>query len=54
MERRETDSGIEIAPVYGPDNSAGPSELPGEFPFTRGPYPGMYRERPWTIRQYAG
>src|SRR5213075_2636825 len=27
---------------------------PGEFPFTRGPYPDMYRGRPWTIRQYAG
>ena len=30
------------------------TELPGEFPFTRGPYPDMYRGRPWTIRQYAG
>ena len=29
-------------------------ELPGESPFTRGPYPDMYRGRPWTIRQYAG
>jgi methylmalonyl-CoA mutase, N-terminal domain len=27
---------------------------PGEFPFTRGIYPGMYRQRPWTMRQYAG
>ena len=27
---------------------------PGSFPFTRGPYPTMYRGRPWTIRQYAG
>src|SRR6202007_3077842 len=27
---------------------------PGEFPYTRGPYPTMYRGRPWTIRQYAG
>ena len=27
---------------------------PGEFPFTRGPYPTMYRGRPWTMRQYAG
>ena len=31
-----------------------PAEPPGEFPFTRGPYPNMYRGRPWTIRQYAG
>ncbi|HXR78197.1 MAG TPA: methylmalonyl-CoA mutase family protein [Bryobacteraceae bacterium] len=30
------------------------SERPGEFPFTRGIYPGMYRERLWTMRQYAG
>ena len=29
-------------------------ELPGKFPFTRGPYPTMYTNRPWTIRQYAG
>ena len=47
-DRRVTDSGIEIAPVYGD------GERPGEFPFTRGPYPDMYRGRPWTIRQYAG
>jgi methylmalonyl-CoA mutase N-terminal domain/subunit len=30
------------------------SERPGEFPFTRGIYPGMYRRRLWTMRQYAG
>ena len=53
-DRRVTDSGIEIAPVYGAGDAAGPQELPGEFPFTRGPYPDMYRGRPWTIRQYAG
>ena len=46
--KRETDSGIEIKPVYGD------GEQPGEFPYTRGPYPDMYRGRPWTIRQYAG
>ncbi|MCA1803657.1 MAG: methylmalonyl-CoA mutase family protein, partial [Rhodothermaceae bacterium] len=28
--------------------------VPGKEPFTRGPYPTMYTERPWTIRQYAG
>ena len=28
--------------------------LPGEAPFTRGPYASMYTTRPWTIRQYAG
>src|SRR5207249_9279747 len=52
-DRRETDSGIEIKPVYTADAPDG-LELPGEFPFTRGPYPDMYRGRPWTIRQYAG
>ena len=42
-------------PVYGPEDAAGaPAEGPGEFPFTRGPYPDMYRGRPWTVRQYAG
>jgi methylmalonyl-CoA mutase len=30
------------------------AELPGKFPFTRGPYASMYSYRPWTIRQYAG
>ena len=29
-------------------------ENPGEFPFTRGLYPDMYRDKPWSIRQYAG
>ena len=51
-DRRLTDSGIEIAPVY--TAAPGERELPGEFPFTRGPYATMYRGRPWTIRQYAG
>jgi methylmalonyl-CoA mutase, N-terminal domain len=54
-DRRETDSGIEIKPVYTEEDVAGLSlEAPGEFPFTRGPYRDMYRGRPWTIRQYAG
>jgi len=54
-DRRETDSGIEVKPVYsdGDVPGSGP-EPPGEFPFTRGPYRDMYRGRPWTIRQYAG
>ena len=49
-----TDSDIEIEPVYSaPDE---PIELapPGQFPYTRGVYPTMYRGRPWTMRQYAG
>jgi methylmalonyl-CoA mutase, N-terminal domain len=54
-QRRETDSGIELKPVYTDEDAAGRElEPPGEFPFTRGPYPDMYRGRPWTIRQYAG
>src|SRR6266545_424191 len=54
LDRRETDSGIEIKPVYDTDDAPHPLELPCEFPFTRGPYRDMYRGRPWTIRQYAG
>jgi methylmalonyl-CoA mutase N-terminal domain/subunit len=54
-DRRETDSGIEIKPVYTPEDVEGLDlEPPGEYPFTRGPYRDMYRGRPWTIRQYAG
>src|SRR5918992_4706030 len=54
-DRRETDSGIEVKPVYTAEDVAGLElEPPGEYPFTRGPYPDMYRGRPWTIRQYAG
>src|SRR2546422_2586285 len=58
-ERRETDAGIEIRPVYGPEDLEGfdPQRdlgSPGEPPFTRGVYPSMYRGRPWTMRQYAG
>jgi methylmalonyl-CoA mutase, N-terminal domain len=53
-DRRETDSGIEVKPVYSADDALADLEPPGEFPFTRGPYRDMYRGRPWTIRQYAG
>jgi methylmalonyl-CoA mutase N-terminal domain/subunit len=53
------ESGIEVRPVYGPedvrdldfDEKIG---RPGEYPFTRGIHPLMYRERPWTMRQYSG
>ncbi|MGH9066557.1 MAG: acyl-CoA mutase large subunit family protein [Acidimicrobiales bacterium] len=56
---RRTDSGIEIRPLYGPEDLAGwePGQAlgePGAYPFTRGIYPDMYRGRPWTMRQYAG
>jgi methylmalonyl-CoA mutase, N-terminal domain len=54
--RRFTDSGIEAQTLYGPDDLPEDLDLgqPGEFPFTRGIHPEMYRKRPWTIRQYAG
>ena len=52
--KRETDfetmSGIPLEPVYGPDDA----ELPGQFPYTRGPYASMYRSKLWTMRQFAG
>jgi methylmalonyl-CoA mutase N-terminal domain/subunit len=54
VDRRETESGIEVKPLYTADDAPEPPEPPGTPPFTRGPYPDMYRGRPWTIRQYAG
>ncbi len=52
---RRLDSGIEVRSVYTADDAPPPpADAPGEFPFTRGPYPDMYRGRPWTMRQYAG
>jgi methylmalonyl-CoA mutase, N-terminal domain len=53
-DHRETESGIEVKPVYTGADAPDEREPPGEFPFTRGPYTDMYRGRPWTIRQYAG
>jgi methylmalonyl-CoA mutase len=50
---RVTPEGIAIQPVYY-DLNADEPELPGVFPFTRGPYASMYTLKPWTIRQYAG
>src|SRR5437764_12483694 len=50
----ETESGIEVEPLYTPGDAPDAPEPPGTPPFTRGPYPDMYRGRPWTIRQYAG
>ena len=49
--------GIVIRPCYGPEDRAGIEALdsfPGQAPFLRGPYPTMYVNQPWTIRQYAG
>jgi methylmalonyl-CoA mutase N-terminal domain/subunit len=57
--RRFTDSGIETKVVYDESDIADldlPERLgrPGEYPFTRGIHPEMYRSRRWTMRQYAG
>jgi methylmalonyl-CoA mutase N-terminal domain/subunit len=54
-----TTSGVEIKPAYGPADVAGldyERDLgdPGQYPFTRGPYPLMYREKLWTMRTYTG
>ena len=54
VDRRETESGIEVKPFYAPADVPQAPEDPGAPPFTRGPYRDMYRGRPWTIRQYAG
>jgi len=53
------ESGIEVKPVYGPEEleaSGGSGRIgkPGDYPFTRGIHPEMYRKRPWTMRQYSG
>jgi methylmalonyl-CoA mutase N-terminal domain/subunit len=45
---KKTNSNISLKPFYGVDSK------PGEYPFTNGVYSGMYRERLWTMRQYAG
>jgi len=52
-------SGVEVGPVYGPQDESSYRSFerigwPGEFPFTRGLYPTGYRGRTWTIRQFAG
>ncbi|MFN3549935.1 MAG: methylmalonyl-CoA mutase [Mesorhizobium sp.] len=53
----ETPEGIDIKRVYGEADIAGLpflDSVPGAAPFLRGPYPTMYVQQPWTIRQYAG
>jgi methylmalonyl-CoA mutase N-terminal domain/subunit len=60
VDERRTDSGIEVKPVYRPEDLGEDFDYserlgdPGEYPYTRGVYPSMYRARPWTMRQYAG
>ncbi|MCZ6491389.1 MAG: methylmalonyl-CoA mutase family protein [Acidobacteria bacterium] len=58
-EKLHTSSGIAIRPVTTPQDLEGFSEArdlgrPGEYPYTRGVRPAMYRGRLWTMRQYAG
>ena len=58
-EERRTSSGCVVQEVYTPDNlhywdHSSKLGLPGEYPFTRGVHPSMYRERIWTFREYAG
>ncbi|MFB0565472.1 MAG: methylmalonyl-CoA mutase [Candidatus Aminicenantaceae bacterium] len=53
------ESGIKVKPVYGAEDIKGINYeralgKPGEYPFTRGIHPLMYRKRPWTMRQYSG
>ena len=53
-----TMSGVPIKPLYTPEDVEGDFEekigYPGEYPYTRGIHPNMYRGRLWTIRQFAG
>lgn len=49
-----TSSGIPVDVVYGPEAPAADMGVPGQYPFTRGIQPTMYRGRLWTMRQYAG
>ena len=54
-----TSSGVEVAPAYAPEDVAAVDYdrdlgFPGEYPYTRGVQPTMYRGRLWTMRQYAG
>ena len=57
-ERFISQSGFEIADIYGPscnyDEYLEKLGFPGSYPFTRGPYPTMYRGRIWTMRMFAG
>jgi methylmalonyl-CoA mutase N-terminal domain/subunit len=54
--RPTTDAGLDVAVVYGPADLPSSERIgePGAFPFTRGNFPGGYRDRLWTFRQYSG
>jgi methylmalonyl-CoA mutase N-terminal domain/subunit len=57
-ELHSTISGLPVEPLYSPENTeieyGRDLGAPGEYPFTRGVYPSMYRGRLWTMRQFAG
>src|SRR5215813_10620614 len=55
----ETISGVPLKPVFGPEDLKDFSyerdlNDPGKFPYTRGIHPGMYKDKLWTMRQFAG
>src|SRR5258708_14539741 len=59
MKELRAHAGFPIRAVYGPEDAAGVEferdiGRPGEYPYTRGILPHMYRERLWTMRQYVG
>lgn len=59
LERFSTVSDMELAPLYTPEDKNGTDDerdigLPGEYPYTRGVYPNMYRGKFWSMRQFAG
>ena len=61
QESFETDSGLDIEPLYAPEDLESRGHdysedvgFPGEFPYTRGVQPSAYRGRVWTMRQYSG
>ncbi|MCS6925584.1 MAG: methylmalonyl-CoA mutase family protein [Candidatus Binatia bacterium] len=59
LRRFSTISDMEVAPLYTPEDTNGRDYerdigFPGEYPFTRGVYPSMYRGKLWTMRQFAG
>ncbi len=61
QEKFVTDSGLDIQPLYTPEDLAGNGReyhrdvgYPGEYPYTRGVQPNSYRGRMWTMRQYSG
>ena len=49
-----TMSGVPVEPLYSPDEVPEKIGYPGQYPYTRGVYPSMYRGRLWTMRQFAG